>query len=65
MKNAIVLALLLMRMFAEEIVKEDVSQEEGRIIGLLVVGNWYLAWPSPGSDNAKYQVPRAGFLIIA
>src|SRR5689334_2411031 len=31
----------------------------------MVLGSWYLARPCPGSDNAKYQVPRADFLIIA
>jgi hypothetical protein len=57
MKNAIVLALLLMRMFAEEIVKEDVSQEEGRIIGLLVVGTWLGPVQVQTMPNTKYQEP--------
>jgi hypothetical protein len=58
MKNAIVLALLLMRMVAEEIVMEAACQEEGRIIRkYLAIGTWLDHVQVRKGPNTKYQEP--------
>jgi hypothetical protein len=48
MKNAIVLALLRIRMASEQIVKEALCQEEGKRPEAMVRGSWYLALTSAG-----------------
>ena len=65
MKNAIVLALLLMRMVAEEIVKEAAVRKKD---GFLREGTWLLVLGSGDADvqampNTKYQEPI--FLVVA
>ncbi|MBZ5508734.1 MAG: hypothetical protein LAO78_25005 [Acidobacteriia bacterium] len=66
MKNAIVLALLLMRMVAEEIVKDAAAQEEGRIESKFIgIWNLVLGLTVPNFDSAKYQVPRPRVLVVA